>query len=75
MARKIKVGDEVFCKTSFGTGPTKRLIVDSIDINCKGKYGEGADEVEYPKGGLGRDVNIGFTNETWAYGDQVRPIN
>jgi len=75
MAIKIKVGDTVLCKTGFGQGPTKRLVVESIQINCKNKDGKYVNEVEVPKGGLDRSVIMDLSEDTWAYGYQIKPTN
>lgn len=76
MAEKLKVGDEVLWRGSWGKDPAKITKVVEIEV-CEGgrKYGEPVESIEW-KGVLDGTVNItvSLSNGHWAYGTQLMPL-
>ena len=70
---KLKVGDRVFWRGSFGSQTPKEAVIKYITL-CevpRGKYGELVQEVEWSKI---KYTCVDLENGSWAYGEQINPI-
>jgi len=67
---KLTVGDTVKWRGGFGGDAPKDAKVESIEINCEGKYGDDVSEVAWGKVNS-RSVNISLDNGHWCYGTQI----
>jgi hypothetical protein len=68
---KLKVGDTVMWKGSFGMDPAKKVTIESIEINTHGgKEGDSVEECDWNK--VTRDnCVVNLSNDHWAYGNQI----
>lgn len=66
----LKVGDTVTWRGSWGSDRPKKAKVESIEVDCDGKYGDEVDELAWSKV-KNRDVVINLDNGHWAYGTQI----
>ena len=74
MMSKLKVGDTVNWRGSFGYDISHKAIVDGIEINVKGgKEGDPVDEVDWSEVTRENCV-VSLDNGHWAYGNQIKPI-
>jgi hypothetical protein len=69
----LKVGDTVLYKQAFGTGPTIKTKVESIEVTNGGKYGDNVDEIPWSKV-TGRNVVVDLDCGNWGYGNQISRI-
>ena len=71
---KLKVGDTVLWRGGFGSEPSQRAKVESIEICESGKkYGTPVDEVDWNTV-MNGDVTVDLDNGHWAYGHQISQI-
>jgi len=68
---KLKIGDEVIWRGSWGKDAPKIAKVESIEITNGGKYGEQVDEVEWSKV-YERNITVDLDNGHWAYASQIK---
>lgn len=68
---KLKVGDKVMWRGSFGSAIPQLATVKSIELCEPGeKYGEQVDEASWSD----RDrMVVDLDNHSWAYGYQISP--
>lgn len=73
-AERLKVGDNVLWRGSFGSDPAKEAKVEGIEI-CKSgsKYGKVANSVSWDTVNS-RNVVVSLDNGHWAYGNQITQI-
>ena len=70
---KLKIGDEVIWRGSWGKDAPKRAKVEAIEITGGGKYGTPVDEVEWSKV-RDRNITVDLDNGHWAYASQISPV-
>lgn len=71
--KKLRVGDTVNWRGSWGRDPKKPAKVEGIEITNGDKYGYEVSEVDWKKV-YGRNVTVDLDNGHWAYADQISPI-
>lgn len=71
---KLKIGDEVTWRGSWGNDAPKCAKVEGIEITNGGKYGKSVNEVEWSKV-YDRNVTVDLDNGHWAYASQISRIN
>jgi hypothetical protein len=67
---KLKVGDVVLWRGSFGTAPAKRARVIAIEL-CHGAHEKDGDPVDEVESRLLGRCCVDLDNGHWAYGDQI----
>jgi hypothetical protein len=68
--RKLKIGDEVIWRGSWGNDAPQIAKVERIEITGGGKYGKSVNEVEWSKV-YDRNVTVDLDNGHWAYASQI----
>ena len=72
--KKLKIGDTVIWRGSWGSDSPEKAKVEGIEINTRGsKEGEPVEECDWSE--VTRDnCIISLDNCHWAYGNQVKPV-
>ena len=72
MRNTLKIGDKVWWRGGFGSGPAKLATIEEIEITNGDKYGYEVDEVKWSLV-YGRNVVVTFSdNDHWAYAQQIK---
>lgn len=72
MRNTLKIGDKVWWRNGFGSGPKKLATVEMIEITGGYKYGEEVDEVSWSEV-YDRNVVVCFSDyDNWAYASQIK---
>lgn len=75
MGTKLKIGDSVIWRGSFGNDAPKQVKVTNIEICNDSKYGISVDEVSWSDIKLNpRNYVFDLDNKKWAYGYQLSEI-
>ena len=69
--KKLKIGDMVIWKGSWGSDAPQQAIVEGI--NKGGKYGDPVDEIKWSQV-YDRNVVVVLDNGHWAYGSQISRV-
>lgn len=67
---KLKIGDVVSWKGSFGSDAPEDVVIEGIEITNGGKYGQPVNEVEWSMV-RGRNLTFDLDNGHWAYASQI----
>jgi len=67
---KLKIGDVVIWKGSWGSDAPQQATVEGIDLTKGGKYGEPVNEIKWSQV-YDRNVVVTLDNGHWAYGSQI----
>lgn len=75
LEKNLNVGDTIFWSGGWGSDEYHRAIVEDIQVDCEGKYGDAVQfvswlDIELPHC---RSVIVTMDNGHWAYGFQIRP--
>ena len=72
--KKLKVGDTVIWRGSWGSDSPEKAKVEGIEINTHGgKHGDDVEECDWSE--VTRDnCIISLDNSHWAYGNQIKPV-
>jgi hypothetical protein len=74
MTDKIKVGSKVMWRGNFGTAAPVEAEIEAIQMVAKGcKFGRYVNSLSWSTID-GRNVVVDLTNGSWAYGNQLSPI-
>lgn len=74
MSKVLKVGDKVMWRGAWGIDPAKPAVVQHIEIvKDTSKYGKPVDQVSWDKVNS-RQVVVDLDNGSWAYGNQLKPL-
>ena len=73
---KIKVGDKVMWKGSWGADHPASVVVTRIEIDCESGHGQEVDDLDWKAlptsdGVDGRSVVLELDNGHWAYSFQI----
>ena len=68
---KLKIGDEVIWRGSWGNDAPQPAKVEEIEITNGGKYGNPVDEVEWSEV-HDRNLVVTLDNGHWAYASQIK---
>ena len=68
---KLKIGDEVIWRGSWGSDAPQLAKVEEIEITKGGKYGNPVDEVEWSEV-YERNLVVTLDNGHWAYASQIK---
>lgn len=73
---KLKIGDKVIWRGSWGTEAPKEATVEAIELCAVGsKYGKEVKSVDWSTiTGGNRSVTVDLDNGHWAYGNQLTEI-
>jgi hypothetical protein len=72
--KKLKVGDKVMWRGSWGNEPAKLATVTGMEICSNGsKSGRSVGSADWDVVTSGRKVVVELDNGHWAYGEQLRP--
>lgn len=73
MSTKLKKGDTVIWRGSWGRDIPQEAIVDCIEVNCEVGYGIEVNSVHWSNVN-DRSVVVDLNNGHWAYGFQLSQI-
>jgi len=72
MRNTLKIGDKVWWRSDFGSGPKKLATIEMIEITEGYKYGDQVDEVSWSEV-YDRNVVVSFSDyDYWAYASQIK---
>ncbi len=70
---KLKIGDKVIWRGSWGGDAPQQAIVEGIDLTKGGKYGDPVNEIEWSQV-YDRNVVVTLDNGHWAYASQISEV-
>lgn len=71
---KIKVGDTVMWRGSFGMDPAQPAVIDNIEQMDQPRSKYGGESVEEADWANKHYLLVTLTNGHWAYGEQISPM-